>query len=67
MPGLTWLSRGREGSTIPGNMTFVRGTDERARASRMPSAVSVTGSPGTSQGTCTCSPVQRWLALADPL
>ena len=30
MPGLTWLSRGRGGSTLPGSMTFVRGTDARA-------------------------------------
>lgn len=30
MPGLTWLGRGRGGSTLPGSMTFVRGTDVRA-------------------------------------
>ncbi len=30
MPGLTWLSRGRGGSTLPGSMTFVRGADVRA-------------------------------------
>lgn len=31
MPGLTWLSRDRGGSTLPGSsMTFVRSTDERA-------------------------------------
>ena len=30
MPGLTWLSRRRRGSTLPGSMTFVRGADVRA-------------------------------------
>ena len=30
MPGLTWLSRGRGGSALPGSMTFVRSIDERA-------------------------------------